>query len=244
LNLFISILSVLFGAIIGSFLNVIIYRYSKDDMTISKPKRSVCPQCGTTLRWYDNIPILSYILLLGKCRYCGNRISKRYIIVELLTVATFLINSMISDQIIYLIGMDIIAASLIVVFFIDLDTFTISDWNSIFILIGGLLITFHTGEWAMNLITAAVTFVIMILLYYISKKGVGMGDILLITASAMALGPFKTVFAIFLASICGILAAIVLHKKMKDKIPFGPFLSIGIYLSMILGNFILQLFML
>ncbi len=242
MSIYVSILSIIVGAVLGSFLNVIIFRYSQENMTISKPARSICPKCGKQLKWYDNIPIISYLILLGKCRYCGQKISPRYILVEVLTLATFYINSLFSDQLITVIGMDIITASLIVVFFIDIDTFTISDWNSIFIVAGGLMITAATGSWAVNLITAAITFAVMILLYFLSKKGLGMGDILLISSCGLALGPLKTVMFIFIACVCGILAALTLHKKMKDKIPFGPFLSIGAYLSLVLGNGILNIF--
>ncbi len=232
------ILSFIIGATIGSFLNVIIFRYSDDTVSIVKPSRSFCPSCKTDIKWYDNIPIVSYLFLRGKCRSCRSSISIRYFIVEVLTAAFFLLNFvMFQDSLLKVTGSCIITASLIVVFFIDIDTMTISDWNSIFIVIGGLLIVYADGSWLINSITGLVALLFMLLVYFISHKGIGSGDVILIAASSFAIGPFNTIFSIFLASLFGIVYAIASRSSMKTKVPFGPFLAIGIYCSMLFGGF-------
>jgi len=140
------------------------------------------------------------------------------------------------DDILSLIGSCIIGASLLVVFFTDLDTLTISDWNSLFILIGGFFLVWSRGTWMRDLITAVVVLGVMTLMYFLSKKGIGSGDVILICAASLALGPFSAVFSIFVASLLGIIYAIITRSNMKTKVPFGPFLSIGIYLALLFGE--------
>ncbi len=207
-------------------------------MTILKPARSFCPTCKTTIKWYDNIPIISYMLLKGKCRACHSPIPLRYFIVESLTAGLFLLNyGMFQNNLLKVVGACIIAASLIVVFFIDMDTMTISDWNSLFIVIGGLLIVFSEGSWLINGITALIALLFMLLVYFVSHKGIGSGDVILIAAAAFAIGPFNTIFSIFVASLFGIIYAVATKSSMKTKVPFGPFLAVGIYVSMLFGGF-------
>jgi len=224
------------GAVVGSFLNVIIFRYQDESTSIINPKRSFCHNCGKTIRWYDNIPILSYLILKGKCRDCGASISKRYPLVEILTGVVFAANYLVFDHVLALLGSCIIGASLIVVFFIDLDTLTISDWNSLFVFIGGILLVWSRGTWLRDIITTLIVLGVMVLMYFLSKKGIGIGDVILICAASFALGPFNSVFSIFLASLLGIVYAIVTKSNMKTKVPFGPFLAIGIYLALLFGE--------
>lgn len=84
-----AIVAGIFGAMVGSFVNVLIYRLPRESLTVNKPRRSFCPACGTAIAWYDNIPILSYLRLAGKCRGCGTGISLRYPMVEILTALLF-----------------------------------------------------------------------------------------------------------------------------------------------------------
>ncbi len=235
--LFLEVLFVfIIGSVIGSFLNVIIFRYMDEATSIIDPDRSFCPECKHTIRFYDNIPILSYLLLRGRCRDCGAKISKRYILVESLTAFVFVINYLVLGDMLSIVGGCIIGASLIVVFFTDLDTLTISDWNSIFIVIGGVFLVASRGTWIIDLITGLVALGFMTLMYFLSKKGIGSGDVILIGAASFALGPFNAVCSIFLASLFGIIYALITKSSMKTKVPFGPFLAIGIYLALLFGD--------
>ena len=224
------------GAVTGSFLNVIIFRYQDESKSIINPKRSFCHECGKTIRWHDNIPILSFFILRGRCRDCGTKIAIRYPLVEILTALVFVVNFLFFGDILSLAGSCIIGASLIVVFFTDLDTLTISDWNSLFVLIGGLFMVWSRGTWLRDIITALVVLGVMMLMYLLSKKGIGMGDVILMSAASLALGPFSAVFSIFLASLLGIFYAIITKSSMKTRVPFGPFLAIGIYLALLFGE--------
>ncbi|HPF16670.1 MAG TPA: prepilin peptidase, partial [Thermotogota bacterium] len=226
------------GAVTGSFLNVIIFRYQDETTSIINPKRSFCHNCGKTIRWYDNIPILSYLILKGKCRDCGIAISKRYPLVEILTGCVFAANYLVFNQLIAVLGASIIGASLIVVFFIDLDTLTISDWNSVFVLIGGIFLVWARGTWFRDIITTLIVLGVMTLMYILSKKGIGVGDVILICAASFALGPFSAVFSVFLASLLGIVYAVITKSSLKTKVPFGPFLAIGIYLALLFGDWV------
>ncbi|MFP4461934.1 MAG: prepilin peptidase, partial [Thermotogota bacterium] len=199
-------------------------------------KRSFCHNCGKIIRWYDNIPIVSFFILKGRCRDCSVKISKRYPLVEMLTAVVFVINYFVFDDILAIVGSSIIGASLIVVFFTDLDTLTISDWNSVFVLIGGVFLVLSRGTWIRDIITALVVLGVMTLMYFLSKKGIGSGDVILMSAASLALGPFNAVFSIFLASLLGIIYAIATGSNMKTKVPFGPFLAIGIYIALLIGE--------
>lgn len=125
------------GAVVGSFLNVVIYRLPRGDegLTVSHPRRSLCPRCGATIRWYDNIPLISYFVLLGKCRACRAPISLRYFCVELLTASLFAYlgsrflapSPAALDDVALFTVYSVIVAALIAITFIDIDLMIIPD---------------------------------------------------------------------------------------------------------------------
>jgi leader peptidase (prepilin peptidase)/N-methyltransferase len=237
--------SVVIGLVIGSFLNVVIFRFNRQSMSVFKPARSVCLHCNGEIKWYDNIPLLSFLLLKGKCRYCHHTLSWRYPFVEALTAGCFLLNSYVFSSLLALLGADILIAALIVLFFTDLDTMLISDYTTLFVLIGCALIYIDQGEYIINLITAGIAFALIYLLKVLfkilaKKDALGMVDIVLISALALILGPMKINLAVFISCLAGIIAAILFRKKMQDKIPFGPFIAIGGYVSLIFGDFFLK----
>lgn len=222
----------------GSFLNVVIYRLPRN-LKLHDPLRSFCPHCGNTIAWYDNIPLLSYFILKGRCRVCGASISIKYPLVELLTALGFMIGA-ISFDIIGAFFNALVVASLIVLTFIDLETLTIPDTTVVLILLSGILWSMIKGEaWYMNIIVGAVTFGLGYILAVVSK-GLGMGDVKLLGAMGTLLGVYGTIFAILIASVVGsILAIFLLAKKrvtMKTKIPFGPFLALGTFVSIYLSD--------
>lgn len=245
-----SILSVIFGLTIGSFLNVVIFRFSQKSMNVFHPARSICLHCKKSILWYDNIPLLSYFLLKGKCRFCHTKISCRYPVIEGVTGGLFLLNFFSFPSLLALIGANVLVASLIVVFFTDLDTMMISDWSTAFVILGSGLIYLDHGLtdssiFLMNAITAVIAFSLIFLIRLLfrvtaKKDAMGMVDIVLISVLALPLGPMKINLSIFLACLAGIIAALFFRKKMQDKIPFGPFIAIGGYLSLVFGDQILN----
>jgi len=127
LNVFLHVFAGVFGVCVGSFLNVCIYRLPKEDMSIWKPKRSLCFSCRETIGWYDNIPVISYLILRGRCRHCGEKFSPRYAMVEFLTGVFFVLiyhrfGLSLAMPIYLALGAALIAAS-----FIDIDHFIIPD---------------------------------------------------------------------------------------------------------------------
>lgn len=240
-----------FGAIVGSFLNVCIYRIPRNK-SIVRPN-SYCPKCEKPVRFYDNIPIVSYILLGGKCRDCGTKISARYPFVELLTAVIFLMCFRrwgLSYEM--LIQMFFIAL-LIVISFIDYDFQIIPDVLSIGGMILGLLISFVRSGFRFTdalygvLIGGGVLFVIAYGYQFFTKReGMGGGDIKLLAMIGSFTGLKGVIFSLIGGSIIGSLVGIPLmlikKENMKYAIPFGPFLSISAFLYLFIGNNIVPQF--
>lgn len=230
------IIATLFGGIVGSFLNVVILRLPQQDASIIFPA-SHCPQCKTTLRWFENIPIISYCLLGGKCRTCKIHISSMYPLVELLM-------ALLSAALIYRFGVTfeffayfLLSASLIVVIFIDLHHQIIPDTISLPGIIIGFLFSLLSSDltWTDSLIGILAGGGILYAIawgYYIIRKqdGMGGGDIKLLAMLGAWLGWQSLPFIIFFSSLTGaIIGIIALRMQDEDnntRIPFGPFLSI------------------
>lgn len=226
------------GLVVGSFLNVVIYRIPRK-IKLHDPSRSFCPHCGATIAWYDNIPLLSYLILKGRCRNCGDPISPRYPLVELLTALGFMAGGLVFDTLGALFNA-LVVASLVVLTFIDLETLTIPDTSVIIVLIAGLMWNVLKGEpWYLHLLTGAVVLVLAYLLAFFSK-GLGMGDVKLLGAMGVLLGAYGTLFAVLVASVAGSIVALYLLARkrvsMKTKIPFGPFLALGTFVSLYLSE--------
>ncbi len=230
----------------GSFFNVCIYRIPRKESIVFPP--SHCPKCGTSLKFYDNIPIASYILLRGRCRYCKEKISPLYPLVELLTgvlyVGVFIYYG--SDLLSFFTFL-VFISFLIVISFIDLEHMIIPN---ILVLPGifvGLLFSFMRGEYFFldslcGLLTGGV---IIFLIVFLSKGGMGEGDIKLSAMIGSFLGVKLTVIALLLSFIVGGIVGIVLLtlkiKGRKDPIPFGPFLTLGAVLSLMWGQVIAKM---
>lgn len=220
-----SILVFLLGLIIGSFLNVCIYRIP-EGISIVTPG-SFCPCCKHSLSWNDNIPLVSYIFLKGRCRYCGERISIQYPIVELLTgVIFFLFYKRFNISIDFLLFTSI-SSLLIISAFIDLKYMVLPD----VLMIPAIILSAVYGiiyGFPYNFITAGIFALIFYLLRLIFKGGLGTGDIELIVIFSLMLGFYGTLLVVIASSLIGSIYGLYLIKKgraeMKTKIPFGPFL--------------------
>jgi leader peptidase (prepilin peptidase)/N-methyltransferase len=231
-----EILVFIFGACIGSFLNVCIYRLP-ESKSIVHP-RSMCPSCETLIRFYDNIPIFSYAALRGKCRHCGAPISFRYPVVEFISgifaVGLFLKYGFGFEALIYY----VFIATLLVITFIDLDHQIIPD----VITLPGIPIFFAAGlalpaislvDSILGVLIGGGSLFLVAWLYHLvtQKEGMGGGDIKLLALMGAIIGWKGVLFTIFVASAVGTLAGMLIiiktRKTMKLAVPFGPFLAIG-----------------
>lgn len=238
-----------FGTIIGSFLNVIIYRLPRD-MSVVFPS-SHCTKCGHKLRWYENIPIISYILLKGKCNKCKTSISLRYPIVEILTglFASFAylkwgISTDFAFNFVFLV-------LVIVISFIDLDFKIIPDELNLIGFLSGLIYSIIRTDFSIidallgSFVGAGFLFTIAYLyLKFRGIEGLGMGDVKLLAFFGSYLGWFGSLFVIFVGSVLGVIFGLTLaylyrtKDKTKFEIPFGPYLSIAGILYLFFGEII------
>lgn len=249
MNLFIAylgtyVIAILFGIVIGSFLNVVIYRVPLH-INIAKG-RSFCPNCKHSLHAVDLVPVFSYIFLREKCRYCGNHISLRYPLVEILggiAAATTLYFYWISFEafVVFL-----IICLLIVITFIDIDTQTIPDVLNVILF--GLSIVYSLLATDLSWIDRGIgVFAValpMLIITMIIPGAFGGGDIKLCAAVGGFLGWKLMLLAGFIAILTGgIYGVYLLATKKKDKtqhFAFGPFLAVGMILSTYIGNDIIS----
>lgn len=238
-------LTALFGLCVGSFLNVVIYRVPRK-MSLSSPP-SHCTSCGYRLRPLDNIPLLSYIFLGGKCRRCRTRISLRYPTVELLNAALWLISVRLffDENPVYAVASAIVSSCLIAVFFIDIDCMLIFDRFNVIILACGIAVTFvdvYAGI-ADHLVGAAVGAAVFAALHYgsrqhLGREGLGFGDVKLAAVSGLLLGWQRFILAMLIASLsaCAVMLPRLFVRKESGEFPFAPFISAGVVSAMLFGD--------
>lgn len=243
--LFFNVLAFVLGAVVGSFLNVCIYRLPAGESVVSPP--SHCPRCDNRIRWYDNIPLISYVILRGKCRGCGAPISLRYPLVELL-------NGLITLGLMLNFGpgpgflvLFVFCSALVTITFIDIDHQIIPDEISLpGIVIGFLcsLVLPYPG-WLSSLLGILLGGGSLLLVAYgyhflTGKDGMGGGDIKLLAMMGAFLGWKAVPFIIFSSSLVGSVVGISLmylyRKDSKLAIPFGPYLAAGALLYIFYGE--------
>ncbi len=238
------VMTFIYGSIIGSFLNVVIYRIPrKENIALG---RSHCPNCGEQIKNYDLIPIISYMILKGRCRNCKTHISKRYPLVEMFTgvicVCTFMVNGFNIISVL----LAIYAMILIAISFIDWDTMMIPDELVISIIVCSIPFFFLQPEmliWS-RVGGFLIVSVPMLLLAMIVPGAFGGGDIKLMAASGLILGLGNTVVAAFIGILIGGTYAIYLLRtnkvERKGHMPFGPSLCMGCYIAALYGEAIIQ----
>ncbi len=248
-----SFIVFLFGAIVGSFLNVCIYRLPREKSIIFP--RSFCPSCGKPIKYYDNIPIISYLYLMGKCRHCRARFSIKYPIVELITAALFTLLYIMTGLTVELPVMLLFVSILIVISFIDLEFQIIPDVLSI----GGLVVGFFLSLVRTNFgildsvygifLGGGILFAIAYLYQLLRKKeGMGGGDIKLLGMIGSFCGIKGVVFSLMSGSLIGTAVGVpLMFIKGKEEgtgyaIPFGPFLSLGALIFVLAGDRIIYEF--
>lgn len=247
-NTVMILFSLLFGLAFGSFLNVCIYRIPLNKSIIFPP--SSCPNCEHRIKFYDNIPVFSYLLLRGKCRNCHTHIPIHYPVVELLTgllsMALF-IRYGLSYQ--YILSFLFLIA-LLLISFIDLHHQIIPDILSIPGIFAGIAVSFIPGHltWPDSIIGAVGGGGILYLIALVYKKvtgrdGMGGGDVKLLAMIGAWMGWRALPFIILLSSLSGIVigggALMMAGKGYRVRIPFGPFLSLGAIIYFFFGRQIL-----
>lgn len=251
-------LTILLGLCVGSFLNVVIYRIP-NNMSLAKPA-SHCPKCKNQIKWYDNIPVLSYIFLGGKCRHCKEKISFRYPFVELLNcVMWFLCLLFFTNFIIPSFELNwlrfvtscVVSSTLICIFFCDLDNMEIPEIFQLILLLCGLILLLDNPSKenimlkVFGFIGAGALFIIVNLIFRLIKKrdGIGFGDVELVACAGLILGGYKMILALTLSCVVGGIALLIIASIRKDKnreYPFAVILTAGIAFSMFAGDFIVN----
>mgnify|MGYP001293641423 FL=1 len=233
-------LVIILGALWGSFANVCIFRLPKEKGVVSG--RSYCPKCKKKIVWYDNIPIISFFLLGGKCRKCKKSISIQYVIVEAINIVSFI-------TIYYFFGISIITVlfmmlsiSFLIIFFIDLEHFIIPNVLTFPMMIVGFLKSFDPnlpflfpnyinsligGLFGYGVIWSIINFYKQIR----KKEGMGLGDAKLLAVVGFWFGWISIPFVLFLSSVLALLWVapdlIKKSKKLTSQIPFGPFIILA-----------------
>jgi len=267
LELYFDFVVFLFGAVIGSFLNVCIHRMPLDQSIISPP--SHCPHCNQRIRWIDNIPLLSFLFLGGKCRKCGAKISPRYFLVELLTATLFLLMWLKLTQWdhppvhgIYFLKGPIywfVIGGLIVATFIDFEHYIIPNEITLGGIVVGVALSAAypplmgvdsmTASLLRSLLGMLVGGLTLLAVAFIGelifrKEAMGMGDVKFLAAIGAFFGWQSTLFTIFVSSllggVIGLVLVLVSKKGWQSRIPYGPYIALGALLWMFCGQQIMN----
>lgn len=237
-TLFLYILVFLYGIIIGSFLNVCIYRIPKKENIATT--RSHCMSCGYQLKWYDLVPLFSYLALRGRCRKCGSRISVQYPLVEALNGILYLLvfwrYALSVDSLLYC----LLFSALIVLSVIDFRTYEIPVGINIFILTLGLIrIVTDLSHWLSYGIGLLSVSVPLLLIYLVTKgRGIGGGDVKLMAAAGLLIGWKLNVLGFLLGCILGSVIHVCRMKLSGEgrTLAMGPYLAMGIAISVLWGE--------
>jgi leader peptidase (prepilin peptidase)/N-methyltransferase len=243
------VLVAIFGLMIGSFLNVCIGRIPAGESIVSPGSR--CPACRTPIAWYDNIPILGYILLGARCRRCHAVISARYPLIEGVTAIAFVLQALvIGDDIPLLVSRLILTALLIVLFGTDLDTQRLPDVLTLPGLALGILSSCFLPPGIIDsLIGAALGAGILLLIRWLWKRlkgvdGMGLGDVKMLAMIGAFLGWKQIWIVLFLSSFAGAIIGLSLSlargRSMQSRLPFGTFLALAAYAASLWGDRLLN----
>ena len=232
----------LFGLIMGSFLNAVIYRLDSGESIVKS--RSHCPKCGHVLAWYELVPIFSFVIQGGKCRECKGSISWQYPMVELATAILFILVLYYNLPLLYTLT---ISSLLMVIFVYDLKHYIIPD-KIIYpaILVSGIFVWQHATYNIQYTIYAAIGASVFFAAMFFASRGkwMGFGDVKLAFFMGLFLGWPNILVGLFAAFMLGGIIGMGLivcgKKTMKSQVPFGPFLVTGTFIAMFLGNKIME----
>jgi leader peptidase (prepilin peptidase)/N-methyltransferase len=229
------------GASVGSFMNVCVTRLPKGE-SLLRP-RSRCPECSGQIAWYDNVPLLSWILLRGKCRQCRTSISFQYPAVELVTAAIWIGMALIYGPTWRALQGSILFSLLLTISLIDARHYLIPDALSIGGLGAGLALSLLPGppSFLTSVIGAALGFGVLLFVgllgeWVFKKPAMGGGDIKMMAMVGAFLGPAGAMLTIFIGALAGTLVFAPLSLKTKREVPFGVFLGLGAAIAFLFGQ--------
>lgn len=233
-----SIIIFLYGIIIGSFLNVCIYRIPKKENIVTT--RSHCMSCGYQLKWYDLIPLFSWLALGGRCRKCKTKISVQYPLIEALNGVLYLIVFLCYGVSIETLLYCLMASALLALSVIDFRTFEIPLGFNVFIAVLGLVrVLTDLTNWREYAVGFFAVSTVLYIIYVLTKgRGIGGGDIKLMAASGLLLGWKCNILAFLLGCIIGSVIHLLRMRftNAERVLALGPYLSIGIYISALWGT--------
>lgn len=244
--MFFNLLFLTLGLVFGSFVSALSYRIVRG-IPINKG-RSICDKCRTRLSWYENIPVISYILLKGRCKTCRKKISIRYPLIELSSGMGFLLIYLYRSALPYnFIFCIVIFVLLMLIFVTDVEHQIIPDefvFAGIFLSVLYFLIGSNSYPLISSLFYGFLCASFLMLVNIITRgRGMGLGDVKFAVLGGMLMGSKEAILWLFMAFLTGAAAAIILiltgNAKLKDKIAFGPFLVISLILTTIFGGKIL-----
>lgn len=233
------------GLIVGSFLAALSFRLPKN-ISIAKG-RSYCPKCKKMIDWYDNIPLFSYLLLKGKCRNCKKHISVRYPLIEFFTALGFLtVTWYFYPNVLSIFYYLIIYCFLVLIFVIDFEHQIIPDILIFLCILFVVLYFIFTGNYFFPNLFAGFLAALLLLTIHLATKGrgMGLGDVKFAVLGGLISGINLFLIWLFASFLTGGIAGIILilgrRAGLKDKIAFGPFLVIGLVLTIFMGNYFLK----
>ena len=222
-----TIVTIIYGILIGSFLNVCIYRIPEKQSVVVG--RSHCMSCGKQIKWYDLVPLVSFLVLRGKCRYCKAKLSWQYPAVEALNGILYgiivLVNGFNITSILYCLA----TSALLALSIIDWRTYEIPPLD--------------LPHWYNYVIGFVSVSGFLLLIFLVTKgRGIGFGDVKLMAAAGLLLGWKLIILSLGLGCVLGSIIHITLmYVKDKDRVlAFGPYLSLGIFISMLYGEQIIE----
>ena len=245
LSTLIFIFLFLLGLCVGSFLNVLIYRLPKNEEFVRTP--SHCMTCGHELKWYELIPVFSWLAQGGKCRACGVKLSPQYPIVEAINGTMWLFTAILYRGDWLTVSLYCALFSLLLVItVIDWRTFTIPNGLNLSILILGIVqLVTNLPDWRLYVIGMfSVSLVFLAMHILTGGAGLGMGDVKLMAASGLLLGWPRMILTVLIGSVSGVIIHSVRMKRGAGrKLAFGPYLAAGLWISALFGNQILTAYL-
>lgn len=235
----------LLGLCVGSFCNVLIFRLPKGEEFVKTP--SHCMACGHHLRWYEMIPVASWLAQRGRCRACGAKVSAQYPVVEAMNACAWLLTAaLFRNDPVRAVLYSLLFSLLIVLAVIDWRTFEIPNGvNLAIFLLGAVQLAVDWENWALYLIGMLCISVPFLLVWFVTNgNGLGMGDVKLMGAAGLLLGWPRILLAMIIGSVSGAIIHILrMRQGTGRKLAFGPYLAAGIWVSVLFGERIIAAYL-